>query len=72
MEVSTMKGMIKRLIKDRGFGFIREDETENEYFFHRDSCVDDNFELLSEGNRVSFTEGKSPKGLRAADVTLVD
>lgn len=65
-----MKGMIKRIVRDRGFGFIRADEGEKEYFFHRESCANDDFEMLNEGDRVDFAEMKSPKGLRAAEVSL--
>ena len=60
------RGTIKRLVRDRGFGFIR-DEGGQEWFFHR-SGVEGNFESLSEGQRVSFEEEASPKGPRAASV----
>ena len=60
------RGTIKRLVRDRGFGFIR-DEGGQEWFFHR-SEVEGNFESLSEGQRVSFEEEASPQGPRAARV----
>lgn len=59
-------GTIKRLARDKGFGFIR-DSSGREYFFHR-SSVQGNFESLSEGQRVSFDEEPSPKGPRANNV----
>jgi CspA family cold shock protein len=61
------KGTIKRLVRDRGFGFIR-DEGGQEWFFHRSAVSDGTFDQLSEGQRVSFEEEPSPKGPRAADV----
>ena len=60
------RGTIKRLVRDRGFGFIR-DEGGQEWFFHR-SGVEGDFESLTEGQRVSFEEEDSPKGPRAARV----
>jgi CspA family cold shock protein len=59
-------GTIKRLVRDRGFGFIRDDGGQ-EWFFHR-SAVEGNFDQLNEGQRVSFDEEPSAKGPRAANV----
>lgn len=58
-------GTIKKLVGDRGFGFIAaEDGTE--YFFHR-SGLDPtlNFDSLSGGERVQFEIEPSQKGPRA-------
>src|SRR2546421_10307675 len=66
-ETSTMaSGTIKRLVRDRGFGFIRDDGGQ-EWFFHR-SSVQGSFDQLNEGQRVSFEEEPSAKGPRAANV----
>jgi CspA family cold shock protein len=59
-------GTIKRLVRDRGFGFIRDDGGQ-EWFFHR-SSVQGNFDQMSEGQRVSFDEEPSAKGPRAGNV----
>ena len=59
-------GQIKRLVRDRGFGFIRDDGGQ-EWFFHR-SSVQGNFDQLNEGQRVSFDEEPSAKGPRAGNV----
>jgi CspA family cold shock protein len=59
-------GTIKRLVRDRGFGFIRDDAGQ-EWFFHR-SGVQGNFDQLAEGQRVAFDEETSPKGPRAGNV----
>ena len=64
-------GTIKRLVRDRGFGFIR-DEGGQEWFFHRSSVRGAVFELLREGQRVEFTPEESQKGPRAGDVRLVE
>jgi CspA family cold shock protein len=59
-------GMIKRLVRDRGFGFIKDDGGQ-EWFFHRTS-VSGNFDDLNEGQRVSFDEEPSQKGPRAGNI----
>ncbi|MGH7866155.1 MAG: cold-shock protein [Candidatus Dormibacteraceae bacterium] len=59
-------GTIKKLVADRGFGFIKADEGGEEYFFHRsgiDGSVD--FDRLSVGDKVVFEVENSQKGPRA-------
>ena len=63
------KGTIKKLIGDRGFGFI-SDTDGREVFFHQSSLVDIKFEALNEGQEVEFEVEKSPKGPRAINVRL--
>jgi CspA family cold shock protein len=60
-------GTIKRLVRDRGFGFIRDDGGQ-EWFFHRSSVKAGSFEQLNEGQRVSFDEEPSAKGPRAGNI----
>ena len=68
LEVLMTTGTIKKVVSDRGFGFIAA-EDEKEYFFHRgglDSSLD--FDRLVGGERVSFEIESSPKGPRATQV----
>jgi CspA family cold shock protein len=65
-ETRMPSGTIKRLVRDRGFGFIRDDGGQ-EWFFHR-SSVQGSFEQLTEGQRVNFDEEPSAKGPRAGNV----
>jgi len=61
-------GTVKRIVADRGFGFIAA-EDEKEYFFHRsglDASLD--FDRLVEGISVEFDVESSPKGPRAVRV----
>ena len=61
-------GTIKKVIADRGFGFITAEDAK-EYFFHRDgldSSLD--FDRLVGGEKVVFEIEVSPKGPRAAKV----
>lgn len=66
-----MRGTIARLVRDRGFGFIKAEDG-IEYFFHRSSCARNSpFDALQEEDPVEFEEGGGAKGPRAADVTRV-
>lgn len=68
-----MVGVIKRMVRDKGFGFIREEGGTKEWFFHRSQCdpLSPYFNLKEE-DRVEFTEAASDaKGPRAEGVRLV-
>ena len=68
LEVTVTTGTIKKVIADRGFGFIAAEDAK-EYFFHRgalDSSLD--FDRLVGGEKVEFEIEQSPKGPRAARV----
>ncbi len=60
------QGTIKKLIANKGFGFI---EGENgEFFFHSSAVESPSFEELREGQSVEYEEGRGPKGPRAENV----
>ena len=63
------EGTIKKLT-DRGFGFIKT-ESEKDLFFHSNSLQGVAFDALQEGQKVSYTEGRGPKGPCAEDVKPV-
>ena len=67
--MATMSGMIKRLVSDKGFGFVASGEG-SEYFFHQSACNGVQFDDLREGQTVTFEGGNGPKGPRAENVTL--
>lgn len=61
-------GTVKKVVADRGFGFITAEDAK-EYFFHRsalDSSLD--FDRLNGGERVTFEVEAGPKGPRAIQV----
>jgi CspA family cold shock protein len=60
-------GVVKRLVDDKGFGFIRADNGV-EYFFHSSASPD--FHTLREGTAVTFLVGSGPKGPRAEAVEI--
>ena len=67
--MSTLNGTIKRLVTDKGFGFIAASDG-NEYFFHQSACSDPRFDDLREGQAVTFQRGQGPKGPRGENVRL--
>jgi cold shock protein len=61
-------GQIKKLVPDRGFGFITGDDGQD-YFFHRSGTTVD-FDGLRGGEKVTFEVERGPKGPRAGSVKL--
>jgi CspA family cold shock protein len=67
--VTVTTGTVKKVVADRGFGFITASDAK-EYFFHRnslDSTLD--FDRLVGGEAVTFEIEDSPKGPRANRVS---
>jgi cold shock CspA family protein len=58
--MAWMNGTIKRLVRDKGFGFIGADRGA-EYFFHRSACTGNTFEGLREGSPSASTPAKVRK-----------
>lgn len=63
-----MEGTIKKLMRERGFGFIRANGYE--IFFHRSGLHELDFEALKEGQAVEFELERGAKGLQAANVRI--
>ncbi|MFA5500467.1 MAG: cold shock domain-containing protein [Candidatus Omnitrophota bacterium] len=63
-------GKIKKLVRDRGFGFI-SDTDGREIFFHQSGLVETTFNALSEDQQVEFDVEKADKGPRAIKIRVV-
>jgi CspA family cold shock protein len=63
------QGIIKKLITEKGFGFIEGDR--GDVFFHHSAIVGATIEELREGQTVEYEEGRGPKGPRAENVKPV-
>jgi CspA family cold shock protein len=65
-------GTIKKLVQDKGFGFIATSDG-TDVFFHHTTVADSGFDNLEVGQQVEFTVdnqgGNKGKGPRAASVT---
>ena len=68
--MARLNGTIKRLMSDKGFGFVAAEDG-NEYFFHQSACNGVQFYELREKQPVTFDAGEGPKGPRAENVTVV-
>lgn len=66
-------GSIVRLIRDRGFGFVR-DESGSEIFFHHSTLPPGEFDALQEGQQIEFDIENDPRGRgqRAGNVRLIN
>lgn len=62
-----MQGKVKFFNETKGFGFIKDNESENEYFVHI-SGINEN--TLNEDDEVTFDLVEGKKGLNAVNVTL--
>lgn len=70
-----MEGKIIRIVEDKGFGFIRSEETGLEYFFHRSGFNGDFEGLMKKVRRgevsVRFDQVQNPKGPRAENISEI-
>jgi CspA family cold shock protein len=65
-----VRGKIKKLVRDRGFGFVRGDDGK-EVFFHRSGLAATDYDSLSEGDVVEYVVQEGPRGARAENVRSV-
>ena len=64
-----MYGTIKKIMKDKGFGFIIPDDGSEEIFFHRSRLAPKvDFEDLRDGNEVQFEVRPGEKGRQASNL----
>ena len=66
-----MKGTVKKIVAERGFGFIATEDGKD-IFFHKSSFsgAGGDFVNLREGTSVEFDVEQGPKGYRAANVKV--
>lgn len=57
-----MKGTVKWFNDKKGYGFITDEATKEDYFVHYSSIVGDGHKALKEGQAVSFETKPSQDG----------
>jgi CspA family cold shock protein len=66
-----MFGTIKKIVRDKGFGFIVPDDGSDDVFFHRSRLAPKVvFEDLREGDEVEFQVTKGDKGPQALNLKV--
>ena len=66
VEPLSIEAFRQRILKARS-DFV--DFERGELFFHHSAVQGASFEALKEGQRVTYTEGRGPKGARAESVS---
>ncbi|MBL4585856.1 MAG: cold shock domain-containing protein [Flavobacteriales bacterium] len=61
------KGTVKFFNESKGFGFIIEEESKQEYFVHVSGLIDE----IREDDNVEFELKEGRKGLNAVDVKVL-
>jgi len=63
-----LKGVIKKIMYDRNYGFVNvEGEEEEDVFFHRTGVKED-FNALKEGDEVEFEIEETDRGKQAIEI----
>lgn len=66
-----LRGKVIRRVRERRFGFIVADVTNEEFFYHADDLENVDFVALDEQDVVTFVPTAAPKGPRAVEVRRV-
>ena len=60
-------GLVKFFNNAKGYGFIKEDDSDTEHFVHVSSLID----RITEGDKVEFELKEGNKGLNAINVKII-
>jgi len=63
-ESKIKKGVVSFFNEAKGFGFIKDAQTQFDYFFHVNNMIDE----IKEGNKVVFDVEKGPRGQVAINI----
>lgn len=65
------RGTVKWFNDAKGYGFISQEEGGDDVFVHFQAIQAEGFKTLREGQTVEFEVVQGPKGMQAANVTIV-
>jgi cold shock protein len=65
--MNKTQGTVKFFNSEKGFGFIKHDDSNKETFVHVSGLVND----IKEGDKVEFDVQEGKKGLNAVNVKLI-
>ena len=69
--MSKYTGTVKWFNPDKGFGFITQENGDEDVFVHFRAIIGEGFKSLEEGQRVSYDTERGQKGLQAANVVAL-
>jgi cold shock protein len=64
-------GTVKWFSSDKGYGFIAQDDGDQDVFVHHSAIKGEGYKGLAEGAKVEYELEDSPRGPQARDVSLV-
>ncbi|MDP4290801.1 MAG: cold shock domain-containing protein [Bacteroidota bacterium] len=67
IEDSALTGQVEYFNQERGYGFIKDVESTEKYFFHINNAP----ASIKEGNMVSFESERGQKGMSAVNITII-
>lgn len=65
------RGKVKWFNNEKGYGFIRQDNEEEDIFVHYSAIVQKGYKTLDEGQAVEFELIEGDKGLQATNVVKI-
>ncbi|MBL0357026.1 MAG: cold shock domain-containing protein [Chitinophagaceae bacterium] len=65
--MNKTQGTVKFFNSEKGFGFIKHDDSNKETFVHVSGLIND----VKEGDKVEFDVQEGKKGLNAVNVKLI-
>ncbi|AOT11212.1 MULTISPECIES: transcription antiterminator/RNA stability regulator CspE [Pseudoalteromonas] len=69
--MSQVTGTVKWFNESKGFGFIAQENGNDDVFVHFRAIQSEGFRTLTEGQKVSFTVTQGAKGPQAENVTVL-
>ena len=64
-------GTVKWFNAEKGFGFIAPEDGSPDVFAHFSAISSSGFRSLNEGDRVEFETVEGPKGMQAANISVI-
>lgn len=65
-------GTVKWFNAEKGFGFIAPEDGSPDVFAHFSAINSTGYRSLNEGDRVEFETVEGPKGMQAANISVIN
>lgn len=65
-----MKGVVKWFSDQKGYGFLRNENSETDVYVHFSDIKMNGFRTLSANQKVEYNQENTPKGLAAKEVVV--